>query len=97
MSVHHRAAPGTESDAVYYQPVSQDEVGLNGQPSPAFGVEEDEEALAEEFLAQEHVAGHDKRIYWIHVILGSAVLLPWNGEHCICEQTKRSSNADASL
>ena len=49
-------------------------------------LEEEEEALEEEFVSQEHVAEHDRRIYWIHVILGSAVLLPWNGKHQQCSR-----------
>ncbi|KAI0698630.1 nucleoside transporter-domain-containing protein [Cytidiella melzeri] len=69
MSVQHR--PATD----YYQSVSQDEDELR---QPALDIGADEEALAEEFISHEHVAEHDRRIYWIHVILGSAVLLPWN-------------------
>ena len=40
----------------------------------------DDEELVEEFVAQERAASHDARIGWIHLILGCAVLLPWNGE-----------------
>ena len=72
MAVQHRAASG-DSSAAYYQPVSQDEVGADGTRPPALDTEEDEEAAVEEFVSQEHAAEHDRRIYWIHVMLGCSL------------------------
>ncbi|KAI0347455.1 hypothetical protein BDW22DRAFT_1368089 [Trametopsis cervina] len=72
MSVHQRPSSAA------YQPISQGEDEVEATSPPALNVEEDEEALAGEFVAQEYAAGHDRRVYWIHVILGSAILLPWN-------------------
>ena len=80
MSVHHRPSSGPESGTAYYQTISQDEVNFDEERAPILDVEEDEDTSADDFLTQEHLASHDRRIYWIHVILGSAVLLPWNGE-----------------
>lgn len=78
MSAHQRLPSSSDANTAYYQAISQDEVGPDDQRVP-----EDDETLAEEFLTQAHVAAHDRRIYWIHLILGSAVLLPWNGKHTI--------------
>lgn len=75
MSLQHRPTTGDAG----YEPISQEEVGINESETPVLHLEEDE-ALAEEFITQEHAAEHDRRIYWIHVVLGCAILLPWNGE-----------------
>ena len=40
---------------------------------------DDEETLAEELVTQEVQSSSDARIWWIHFVLGCAVLLPWNG------------------
>lgn len=73
MSVHHRST-GSENNTLY-QPIARDE-----SPDAAdLQLGDDEEALAEDFIAQEHAVAHDGRIGWIHFILGCAVLLPWNG------------------
>ncbi|EKM59440.1 uncharacterized protein PHACADRAFT_205650 [Phanerochaete carnosa HHB-10118-sp] len=72
MSVHYRSII-SETDPLY-QPVSQDE---SHEPADLQLGQEDE-VLAEEFIAQEHAVTHDHRIGWIHFILGCAVLLPWN-------------------
>lgn len=72
-----------------YEPISQEEVGINESGTPALHLEEDE-ALAEEFITQEHAAEHDRRIYWIHVVLGCAILLPWNGEFNLVFSTRTS-------
>ena len=82
MSLQHRP---TSSDPGY-QPISQEEIDTNERRPLTQTLEEEEEALEEEFVSQEHVAEHDRRIYWIHVILGSAVLLPWNGKHQQCSR-----------
>ncbi|KAI0092464.1 nucleoside transporter-domain-containing protein [Irpex rosettiformis] len=75
MSLQHRTTSGDAG----YEPISQEEADIDEARVPALVLEEDvDEALVEEFVSQEHVAEHDRRIYWIHVILGSAVLLPWN-------------------
>jgi hypothetical protein len=85
MAGQYRAASG-DSGSAYYQPVSQDEAGIDGFRSPPALDIEDEEAAAEEFVSQEHVAQHDRRIYWIHIMLGCAVLLPWNGRCSLCKR-----------
>ncbi|KAI0761722.1 nucleoside transporter-domain-containing protein [Irpex lacteus] len=73
MSLQHRPTTGDAG----YEPISQEEVAINESGTPVLHLEEDE-ALAEEFITQEHAAEHDRRIYWIHVVLGCAILLPWN-------------------
>lgn len=65
-----------ETDALYQRLPQNDPVTPN---TSGLQLEDDEEVLAEQFVAHERVAGHDKRIVIIHLILGSAVLLPWNG------------------
>lgn len=97
MSVHHRNTTATESDALY-QPVSQVEYSTAGpEPNTELQLEEDDDALAaEDFVAHEHAVSYDKRIGWIHFILGSAVLLPWNGLSAprvrLCRLTRAGSN-----
>ena len=78
MSTHHRSSNGPAADASY-QPISQEETEETAVGSPLQLTPDDEE-LVEEFVAQERAASHDARIGWIHLILGCAVLLPWNGE-----------------
>ena len=77
MSVHHRSSSIPEAEAPY-RPISQDE-SEEIQESSALQVGEDEDGFVEDFVAQERAASHDARIGWIHLILGCAVLLPWNG------------------
>lgn len=67
----------SETDALY-QPLPQSDPVAQADSSD-LQLEADEEALAGEFVAQEHSVTHDSRIHWIHFILGCAVLLPWNG------------------
>lgn len=74
MSTHHRNSH-TERDALY-QPIPQAED--QGTVDLLLG-EDDEAVAAEDFVAHEHLVSHDKRVGWIHFILGCAVLLPWNG------------------
>lgn len=74
MSAHHRNTH-TERDALY-QPISQ--VEDQGTVDLLLG-EDDEAVVAEEFVALDHLVSSDKRVGWIHFILGCAVLLPWNG------------------
>lgn len=74
MSVHRRNS-ASETDALYH-PIPQDV----SHATADLQLENDEEALAEGFVAHEHAVTHDHRIGWIHFILGCAVLLPWNGE-----------------
>ncbi|KAJ3520310.1 hypothetical protein NM688_g9182 [Phlebia brevispora] len=76
MSVHHRNSV-TETTAPY-QPLSQVETPEVHPSTPLLLSEDEEVALAEDFVAQERVASHDWRIWWIHFILGCAILLPWN-------------------
>ncbi|GJE84933.1 equilibrative nucleoside transporter 1 [Phanerochaete sordida] len=72
MSVHRRNS-ASETDALYH-PIPQDV----SHATVDLQLEDDEEALAEGFVAHEHAVTHDHRIGWIHFILGCAVLLPWN-------------------
>ncbi|KAF7800116.1 hypothetical protein EIP86_011361 [Pleurotus ostreatoroseus] len=76
MSVHHRTSI-TETNAPY-QPLSQVETPEIHPSTPLLLNEDEEVVLAEEFVAQERAASHDWRIWWIHFILGCAILLPWN-------------------
>lgn len=76
MSVHHRSSV-TESDALYH-PIPQAETPVV-EANAVLDLQDDEDVFAEEFVAQERAASHDTRIYWIHLVLGCAVLLPWNG------------------
>ncbi|PSR73483.1 hypothetical protein PHLCEN_2v10775 [Hermanssonia centrifuga] len=76
MSRHLRTSSATETDALY-RPLPQSEAVSEATSSP-LELEGDEELVAEEFVAQERLASHDRRIGWIHFILGSAILLPWN-------------------
>ena len=73
MSTYHRTTH-TERDALY-QPVPQAE----DQAEDLQIGEDDEDGAVEDFVTQEHLVSHDKRVGWIHFILGCAVLLPWNG------------------
>jgi hypothetical protein len=77
MSVHYRSVSSVESDA-QYQPIAQAETATEQEPNDLQPGAEDDR-LADEFVAHEHVGQHDKRIGWIHLVLGCAVLLPWNG------------------
>lgn len=77
MARHLRSSSATETDALY-RPLPQSEAVSEATSSP-LELEGDEELVAEEFVAQERLASHDRRIGWIHFILGSAILLPWNG------------------
>lgn len=79
---HHRNASLTEADAPY-QPLSQVETPEMHPSTPLLLNEDEEVVLAEEFVATERVASHDWRIWWIHFVLGCAILLPWNGEHSV--------------
>ncbi|KIP09195.1 hypothetical protein PHLGIDRAFT_126498 [Phlebiopsis gigantea 11061_1 CR5-6] len=72
MSTHHRHTQG-ERDALY-QPLPQAE----DQVSEIQLGEDDEAGATEDFVAHEHLVSNDKRVGWIHFILGCAVLLPWN-------------------
>lgn len=78
-----RSLSASSSDALYH-PIPQAPVAANPAPrrlsisesnGDLSGAEEDDE------LDEPVVAAYlDSRIRWIHFILGSAVLLPWNGE-----------------
>ena len=68
----------TRSSDAPYQPISQD-APEDAQISTPLQVEEDEVAFVEDFVSQERAASLDSRIGWIHLVLGCAVLLPWNG------------------
>ncbi|KAI0796511.1 nucleoside transporter-domain-containing protein [Abortiporus biennis] len=75
MSLHHR--PSGEPDALY-ESLPQESPNEHIRLSSESEFEDEEEALAEDFVAQEVVATADARVRWIYFVLGCAVLLPWN-------------------
>ncbi|TFK56135.1 hypothetical protein OE88DRAFT_1652758 [Heliocybe sulcata] len=76
-----RSLSASSSDALYH-PIPQAPVAANPAPRRLSISEVDvelSEAEEEDVFEQPVVAGYlDSRIRWVHFILGSAVLLPWN-------------------
>lgn len=74
MSTHRNS---TRPDPGYQSLPQEPEVETVYSPTEELDVNSEDE-LVESFVAQEVESSHDARIRWIHFILGSAVLLPWN-------------------